>query len=206
MRYARLTAYPDDAPVTLAECKEYLRRQDTTQFDDTIRMMRDAASLAVERRSRRALAPASFAGYLDRWPASCDPIRIPVEPVDEVTAITYRDSEGAEQSIPLGEVDITYEGGRALITPNGTFSNPSVYQFTSNPITIAFSAGYDFPHDGTGTGADEAFRMDSRIKIVILMLVQHWFENRGAVRVGEQVFAVDLTVEALLGQLDSFGT
>lgn len=200
----RISNYDPEAPISIEECKQYLRREDTSQFDSQIRTARNAAVIAVEKRSRKIMAPADCLGYVGRWP--CGPLRIPVEPVDVVTGITYKDSDNAEQTIPLSEFDVEYQAGRATIMFNGTFSSPSIYAYTSNPITVAFQAGYDWPHDGTGAGSDPAFAMDPRIRIVILMLTQHWFENRGVVRVGETVSPIDTTAEALLQGLDTFGT
>jgi uncharacterized phiE125 gp8 family phage protein len=143
-----------------------------------------------------------------RWPYCPDPalLRIPVEPVDAVTGITYRDADGATQALAGTEFEVTYEDGRATIAFNGTFTSPSLYLHTSNPITVAFNAGYDWPHDGTGTGSDPVFVLDDRLRIVVLMLMAHWFENRGIVRVGEQIASIEATADSLLAGLDVFGT
>lgn len=196
MRIVQLTAYPDDAPVSLERCREYLR-VDSTAHDRQIRDARDAAVRFFSKEANRALAPADFAAYLDCWP--CEPLRITIEPVDAVASVAYRDVDGNEITIDDALLDVSYQGGRAMVYFTKDFTRPSLYQFTSNPITILFHAGYDVDDD-TGTGDDPEFALDPRARQTILMLTQHWYENRGIARVGETVNSIETTARALIDQ------
>lgn len=200
MRIAQLTAYPDDTPVSLEDAKEYLRQESSAQ-ETIIRHCLAAATTFYAKRTNRALAPATFAGYVREWP--CEPLRIPIEPVDLVTSVEYRDVDGVDQVVAGGDLDVAYEGGRATLFFKSTFARPSLYLFTANPITVFFNAGYD-PEDGTGSGDTPEFTLDPRARMTILMLTQHWWENRGIVRVGENVSKIEMTAAALMEQSEVF--
>jgi uncharacterized phiE125 gp8 family phage protein len=96
-------------PVTLAEAKAHLRVTHSSD-DALITALIPAAREAVEQATGRALAAAAY-----RWASEdTDTLRLPLWPVDTVTAVSYEDGDGARQT--MDAADYTLDGDRARVT------------------------------------------------------------------------------------------
>lgn len=97
-------------------------------------------------------------------------IRLPLPPLQAVTAIDYVDPDGVDQSLDLGDVWIT-PGQAGEVRPIAGGSWPATQCGYRRAVTITFTAGY----------GDEAEAVPPRIRSAALYLVAHWNRNREAV-------------------------
>lgn len=114
------------------------------------------------------------------WP--CDRFKLPFPPMIEVISISYVDTDGALQTLAVPDP--------------WTFDDAPATRGRDGDVRIRYRAGY-----GTADDADPPVWTNvvpAQIKVAILMLVGHWYENREAVVVGSSLSSVPLGVEALL--------
>lgn len=109
-----------------------------TTGDPELNMLISAARQHVEPYLKRKLITQTLDFYLDRFP--CWTLQLPV-PIQSVTAITYFDSNGVEQTLATDQylVDSTTEPAR--ITPAFGLVWP-VTQYRNNAVKVRFVAGY----------------------------------------------------------------
>lgn len=109
-----------------------------TTGDPELNMLISAARQHVEPYLKRKLITQTLDLHLDRFP--CWTLRLPV-PIQSVTAITYFDSNGVEQTLATNQylVDSTTEPAR--ITPAFGLVWP-VTQYRNNAVKVRFVAGY----------------------------------------------------------------
>lgn len=119
----------------------------------------------------------------------CSPVRLPVGNLQAVSGVTYYDTANALQTLS-GSVYGVYSDalGPFLELKTGQ-SWPSLYT-RSDAVSITWTAGY----------GDAAADVPAPIKQAILFLVDHWYENRGAVTVGSGITTTELpfAVKALI--------
>lgn len=124
-------------PVTLAEAKAQVRVTDTSE-DALLGSLITAARETVEQGTGRALAAATY-----RWASTDDVMevmRLPLWPVEAVTSVTYKDADGATQTMDSG--DYTLDGDRATLTIDTMpdfIENLSV-TFTTSPSNVPQAA------------------------------------------------------------------
>lgn len=107
----------------------------STDEDTDIRRMRAQAIDFVERYSGKALQKRSFQWLQDRF---CDVIRLPIGPVDDVTAISYYATDGTDTE--LEEADWLYSGGAVQAAIGTSWPHSSVLP---GSVRVTFTAGYE---------------------------------------------------------------
>lgn len=124
---------------------------------------------------------------LASWPVSA--LALPVEPVSSVT-ITYFDTAGAEQTLPVAayRLDST-SGAESVLHMTGTGDLPSLQEDRAYPVRVSMTAGVATAED-----------VESGLKVLIKMLIAHWFENREAVVVGPITSEMPMAASALLAR------
>lgn len=179
----RLVA-PTREPLTSTEVKDYLRIIDTSQ-DSVVTMLIQAARSRTELYLRRALLPQQWRLTLDRFPGSWPytygfgqvqsperEIHLPICPIISVDSITYPDSS------TLAPVTLTdfqlVEAEPARIQPAYGTAWPTA-AWTVGDIHIDFTVGYQ---DSESSPAIGSVVMPAEIKIAMLWMIGHWFENR----------------------------
>jgi len=167
------------SPVTLAEAKAHLR-VDTTDEDTLISGLLDAANATVQEMTGRTLAAETWA--LTLASVSGD-LLLPKSPVTGLTAIDYFAPDGTASSSLLSDFDLLIDTDQAVVRPKIGAVWP-VTQTRPDAITITFTAGY-------GT-------LPAPLRIAILMLVAHWFENREAVNIGHLASDLPLAATSLI--------
>lgn len=118
------------------------------------------------------------------WP--CDDFRLPYQPLIEVISITYVDTDGNTQTIPVP----------VPVPDPWSFSDAPATRGRAGDVKIQYRAGY-----GTSDDADPPVwtnDIPNPIKVAILLLVNHWYENREAVSGSGSPTAIPFGVEALL--------
>ena len=129
-----------------------------------------AARVAAENITRRALVTQTWDLYMDSFP--CWEIHLPKPTLQSVTAITYFDTDGVEQTLAADQyrVDATTEPAR--ITPAYGLSWPDT-RCQTNAIKVRFVAGYGV-----------ASVVPDGIKQWMLLRIKHLYDNRGPVNIG----------------------
>lgn len=159
-------------PVSLAECKAICRIEaDETQFGTELELYRQAAHDHVAELLGSALGESTWLLTLD---AFSDAIELPRGPVTAVGAFEYLDADGNAQAVdPAAYVtDLVSEPQWIVRASDASWPTPLD---TVNAVTVQFTAGY--------TGAT----LPNGLKMALLGLVKHWFENGPAAGVPETV-------------------
>lgn len=182
-----LVTAPATEPVALADAKAHLR-VDATTDDTLISALITAARQYAETVTRRAMVTQTWDLTMDEWPDS-DRIIVPLPPLQSVTSITYKDTDGTASTLATTEyiVDTKSEPGRIVLAYGKDWPTTTLYP--AGAITVRFTAGYG-----------EATAVPQGIKQAILLLVGHWYEQREAVNVGNIVNPLPFAVDALLWQ------
>lgn len=183
--YEIITA-PSAALFTAADLHAQLRI-DTTDEDTLIEDYIEAATQTVESDSRLYLRPAELKLHVDERPSGFEPLLIQRGPVTAVTAITYIDTAGVEQTWDAAEYDVDLVSLPARISPAFGESWP-VARIQQRAIAVAFDAGY------AAVGNVPAVALQA-----IKLLVGHWFDNREAA--GDVTEEIAFSYSALLERL-----
>lgn len=171
--------------INLNDLKEHLRV--TISDDDALLTEKlDAAESHLEKFTGRAFLTQTRTIHFDGF---CRSLELPVSPVQSITSVKYLDQNLVEQTLsadsylatPLNSDDPTY-----LYPADGT-SWPSTARVRS-AVTVTLQAGY-------GTADDVPAPLCEAIK----QLAAHWYENREAVLIGTQAFALPLSLFDLVG-------
>lgn len=114
--------------------------------------------------------PTVYALYLPAFPAGI--IDLPYPPVRSIESITYKDPDGAEQT--LAESSYTLRPGvmEAGIIKRGDFRWPSTDSNDPRAVKITFAAGYA---DGV---------VPNNLRRLVKLIAAAWYENREAEFVG----------------------
>ena len=111
---------------------------------------------------------------LDAWPA--EGVILPVAPALSVEAVRAIDAGGSESVLDEDDYEFDPADGSVTIDP------------------VAGTVRYDFTAGYGSSGVD----VPQPLRLAIRLLVTHWYENRGAVALGDRPGAVPLGYEALV--------
>lgn len=150
-------------PVSLDEAKAHLRL-DGDDENNLVGALIAAARVAVETEIRRVLIAQSWRAAFDHWPAPG--IMLPVGPLIDVEAVRAFDRSGTATT--LGEADYEVRSAEGAVLLFRHVPEAARYE-------IDFTAGYG------ASGLD----VPQPLRQAVRMLVAHWYENRGAVVMGE---------------------
>jgi uncharacterized phiE125 gp8 family phage protein len=164
--------------VTLEQVKTFLRVDDDIE-DSLIAMIRDAATEYIIRWTGQALGILSVTEYFDDWEAAASLNLFPIISDSGSPSITYLDENNDSQVLSSG-FEIVENSVPAKIVYTSTPSLGS----NENRIQITYSAGK------TTTSA--------MLRIAVLTLAAHWYENREAVTLGTIQSATLIQLEAIL--------
>ena len=181
---AALITAPALEPVSLDDAKAHLRL-DGDDEDDLVAAAIVAARVHVEAATRRVLIEQSWRVYLDAWPRN-RMVTVPVAPLLGVDAVTVYDAAGAPHTVATDayQVDAATVPGRLVLLP----SAPAPVGRAVNGIEIDVTAGY-----GVSSVA-----VPAPLRQAIMMLVAHWYEQRGAVGHDLAFVTAPLGFEALI--------
>lgn len=138
-----------------------------------------AAREYVETYQNRALCTQTWELVLDAWPAGY--IEIPLPPLQSITSIKYKDSEGKENTWAATNYIVDTDSYLGRVLADGC-SWPSDALYPAGAIRVKFVAGYGL-----------AAAVPATIKAAMLLLIGHWYEHReatDAVNLSEIPFAV----------------
>lgn len=158
-----------------------------TDEDTYLSELITAAREYCENFTRRALATQTIEAYLDTFPYD-EPILLPKPPLQSVTSVKYKDSDGNETTMTATTeylVDTDNVIG-SLVLPHGD-TWPTFSEYPINPIKIEYVCGYY-----------SSFPIPKAIKHAILLLVGHWYAKREPV--GTASSDIEASVHSLLSQ------
>jgi uncharacterized phiE125 gp8 family phage protein len=161
-RITRVTA-PTDTIVTLEQAKAHLRVAHDDE-DDLITLLIEAATAFIEGPHGLgiALMPQQWRLSLDGFPPC---IRIPLNPVQTIDGITYRDTTGATVTLPPASYAVDLDGVATVERAIGA-SWPSTASLKGS-AKVTFTAGFE--------------TVPADLKAAALLIVGHLHENREAV-------------------------
>ncbi len=185
MGFSLVTA-PTIEPVSLAEAKAHMR-VDFSDDDDLITALVVAARQQAENHTNRVLLTQTWDWTLDRFPCTRT-FEVPRPPLQSVSSITYKDTNGDEQTFSSSKylVDTGSERGRISLADGESWPATKA---EINAVTIRFIAGY----------GDTAATVPQQIRQAILMMVGHLYEHRESVAAGVAATEVPFSTRALLG-------
>lgn len=164
-------------------------RQGIDDEDALIASYLIAARTYVEEQYDRALVTQTWDHSLDTFPWSNQSIELPIWPLASVTSITYTDSNNNPTVWPATNyfVDAVKKPGRLVLAVGQAW--PSVTLRSANAVVIRYVAGY---------GASVLVPWST--KVAIMLLVEHWYENREPIMAQRGVVPaeIEFTVRALL--------
>ncbi len=123
-----------------------------------------AARELIEELSERSLCAQTWDLYLDDWPESDGPIKLPRGPIQSVTSVKYTDSAGTETTLTV-TTDYLVSTVRARIIPAYGCSWPSAILRPIDAIVVRFVAGYT--------------TVPARYKNAILLATSGFYNHRG---------------------------
>jgi len=170
----RRTAAPDELPVSVDDVRFDLRLIDTSQ-DDAIESYIAAAVEELDGKDGtlgRALVTQSWELILDRFPCASE-IKIPLPPLQEVTGITYLDTNGDAQTLATSvyAVDTASEPGVVSLKYGQTWPSTRCQR---GAVTIAFTCGY-----GVSSDVPESIR--SAVKLEVADRLEQRSDNAKAI-------------------------
>ena len=178
-----LVTPPAELPVSLAEAKAHLRI-DHADEDAQVTAAVAAATAHLDGWDgvlSRALVTQTwdigFPGFRTR-------LRLPLRPVQSVTSVTYRDSDGAEQTFT--DFLLHFDALGAYLAPAPDAEWPET-QARDDAVTVRIVAGY-------GAASD----VPPPLKSAILLLTSHLFDQRGAVAFGGSPIELPFGVASLI--------
>ena len=154
-------------------------RIDSDVEDDLIEAQIRAATAYAERWCGTAFVPQTWEQVLDAFPANAAEIDLEIGPITSVTSIKYDDPDGVEQTVDPANyrVDTVSRRGWVMLSEGAVWPETMA---TINAVRVQFVVG----------AADED------VKQAVLLVVDHWYQNRGAS--GEKVEELPFGVAALL--------
>ncbi len=176
-------------PVTLAEAKLWCKVDLTTDDDLIEDVLIPAARALVEDIIDQCIQTQTLELCLDEWPDG--PILLPKGPLQSVTSIKYKDSDGLETTWGASNyiVDTDSRPGRVVLAWGCSY--PSFSMYPSNPIRVRYVAGTQ--------DASPTVPVSHKIKLAMRLLISHWYQNRETVLVGSISKELEFAVKALLG-------
>jgi uncharacterized phiE125 gp8 family phage protein len=178
-----LVTGPTTEPISLAAAKAHLR-VDHDDEDEYIDALITAARTHVENHTQRALLSQTWDYYTDSFSGSY--LTIPKLPVQSVTSVKYRITDGTETTwSALSYLVETRGDWQARLQPVYGGSWPSFSPYPVNAVVIRFVAGYA-----------SVAAIPAPIIHAIKLMLGHLYTNREAsvtASVGSQVMTLGIT-------------
>jgi uncharacterized phiE125 gp8 family phage protein len=200
----KTTTPPAVEPVTTAEAKTHARifvvdAAEDAYVDSLIAAAReklegDVCRAFVTRSVEARLdafpdPPIDYATSLGRFAPPTAPIALLYPPLQSVESISYVDADGVTQTLDPADYVVT-PGTPGTIAPAPGKAWPTAID-RPGAVTIAFTAGF---------GAD-ATAVPEVAKLVVKILVAHWYDRREPIVTGTIVAQVPHMVDALSDSL-----
>lgn len=161
-----------DAPPDLIEVGEAVQHCRVDPADaETVAIVTALAKAATDHLDGwsgilcRALVTQTWEQSFGRF---CDKLRLPLDPVQSITSVTYYDASNEQQTLAASVYQLLTDHSGPYVSLKPGQSWPSTYS-REDAVTVEFVCGYGAPAD-----------VPPAIKQAVLMLISHWNENREA--------------------------
>lgn len=172
------TVAPASQIVELQDAKDHLRVDDMAGEDFYISGLISAASGAIEEMTGRSVVAQTWEMSL---PYVAGKVYLPKSPVQSVSTISYYDAGNASQTLTVSDYYLFKDQDRAWLEPKPNVVWPTTYS-RADAVTITFVAGYS--------------TVPQELKQAALLLIEHWYEHRGATEGGAEM---PYAVQSLVG-------
>lgn len=176
--------------ITLADAKLHLRLIDSiadaesyTAEDTMIQALIDAAVRYAENYTQSRFAKVSKIQVLDGFPVRDAAIELPWSPVIAIDGLDYVDPDGVTQAMDVSSLRLDTRPIMPRLSPQYGSDWPATIAEPES-VTITATVGYE--------------KLPADVRIALLLLIGHWYENREQVVVGTITAEVPLGVGALL--------
>jgi uncharacterized phiE125 gp8 family phage protein len=186
-----------ELPITVDDAVAHCRAPDDGSDDVVIEGYLRAAIAYVEDHCGITYMRQDF--VLERPDWWGDRIEIPVFPVRDITAVKYFDENGAEQTVPTNQYRWSRTSTGAELRMLSAFTRPTLQDERTDVARIFIEAGYDIEGE-TGSGDETDLLPEPLARQCVLMLTEHWYENRSATD-SVNMQDVPLSVQSLLAKL-----
>jgi uncharacterized phiE125 gp8 family phage protein len=174
-----LIAGPAEEPLALADAKTFAKIE-TVEDDALVQALIVAARLKLEAATRRFLVTQTW--RLKRPTAGLGrTVRVPVAPVQSVSAIRWRDPGGAATTLDPSAYQVEPAALPALVT---LLQAPPATGFVELDLVMGYGAAAAVPEP---------------LRHALRLLVATWYEDRGALAMTGPAAPWPATVEALVG-------
>lgn len=164
-------------PIPLEDAKLDLR-VDSDDEDATIERMIRAAASFLERRTGWTVLPARYHAVYSQWP--CEPQEIYRAPLRELVDVEYLSAANTWTAIGTDGFQVSKRQKSFVIAPLSTFEAPDLFT-DMDSVRFIFEAGFDIDGDAESEFSDneaDDLPMDPDVKVLLIMLVGHWYKNR----------------------------
>ncbi len=156
---------PAQEPVSLADAKAHLR-VDVPDDDALISRLIAGARSEIERGLGRALITQTWTWWLDAWPPG-HAVPLPLSPVQSIEQIRIYTADDTFSLLPANGYLLDGQGSPPRLIRRGSLAWPQTTR-PGNGIAVDFTAGH-------GTQPAD---VPAALRIAVLVLVGHWYENR----------------------------
>ena len=176
---------PTIEPVTLDELKAHMRIDDDND-DAGLETYIAAARRAVERRTRCRLMNQTVELVRDVFPEYRRDLNLLLGNVRSVDSVKYRDADGDETTMSTDDYVAVVDVSPAVVRTKRRVW-PTVSEDYPQSIRVRMTCGY------TMTAS-----VDRTIKIAVMMLAAHWYENREPVTFATAGKVLPIGIDSLL--------
>lgn len=163
MEYIECVTGPSVLPVSVDDCKAWMRLNDSTE-DDLISEWIEAAAFMFMSQTGYALTETALRLNLDGWPVE-GVVYLPRRPLKTITSVEYLDTAGSWQTLTGTSADLKSVPGRVVLGP----SRPSLHNTQVPKLRVNFTAGH-----ATADAVPKAAR------VAVKQLVGHYYNQREA--------------------------
>lgn len=174
-------------PIKIEAVRNYLKLDDDRTDDDLLNTLQLAAIDYVAGYCAGLCFRVDT--YVETFDAWADEIFLSADPLVSVTSVKYKDADNAEQTVSSSLYAVDLAANK--IDFKAAFTSPTLGEDSSPKIYIQYTAGL-------GTSAN----MPAHARVLLLMLIAHWYENREAVLVGTVSKSIELSAQSMLSLLD----
>lgn len=191
----KVTTEPVSLPISVSEAKSYLRISNSSE-DALIEQIIDGAASYCEEELDLAIMEQTITLKLDAFPPDSEKeILLPRSNLLSVSSVGYTDTAGDPQTYADFTADTYSIPGRIV---NNADEWPDTKE-VANAVTIVYKAGFE------SYNTSATYQMPGAVSIAMLMLIAHFYENRGAIAHGQVSDEIAISVTNLLQKYRKMG-
>jgi uncharacterized phiE125 gp8 family phage protein len=178
----RLITPPADEPLSLSEVKANLHI-DHTDDDAVLTQIIAEAREWMEDRVQQKFMTQTWELVIDYFPAN--EVLFPIRPVQSITGVFYRDTDGVEQTVLADDYYLDNLSSDAWLFPVSDVAWPTDLLDAVNAVRIRFVAGYE-----------SAARVPGAIKRALHLKVRELYEETDTVQAVNNLLMNQIRLEA----------